>query len=378
MQSRYLKATILLSFSWAKIPLLLLFAVFFFLESYALLVHHFEGKRDLNHLSGNFPQDREKLCHEKLKDEFSFAVVGDTKSSGTFEVIAEELCNEPLSFLVFLGDFVYKGNEGEHNFFKTEYATEFHFPFPSFFLVGNHDVDARNFPISRFEEVYGPSIFSFEYQECLFVVLRILNPPYTNRESLQFLEKLISENTSSRYRKTFVFMHIPPPVSSDFKARPFDGSDEIVSLFEKLNPDYVIAGDYHGYARITRKDIVYLVTGGGGAHLEEKKFGRFHHALVLRVTKDGVSEKLLVVNRDETLEDGLERFALASVYPWLRGNLLAASILNILLLIISIILCNHGYKGLKRLKINFPPGKKDFFRDNHTICKKTEEGKAYS
>ncbi|OOP56430.1 MAG: hypothetical protein AYP45_09105 [Candidatus Brocadia carolinensis] len=117
MQSRYLKATILSSFSWAKIPLLLLFAVFFFLESYALLVHHFEGKRDLNHLSGNFPQNREKLCHEKLKDEFSFAVVGDTKSSGTFEVIAEGLRKEPLSFLVFLGDFVYKGSEGEHNFF---------------------------------------------------------------------------------------------------------------------------------------------------------------------------------------------------------------------------------------------------------------------
>lgn len=353
MQSSYLKTIISLLFTWMKFPLLLLFVSFFCLESYALLVHHFEGRRDLSHISGNFPQNREKLCHEKLKDEFSFAVVGDTKSSGTFEEIAAELGNEPLSFLVFLGDFVYKGSEGEHNFFKAEFATEFSFPFPSFFVVGNHDVDSRNFPISRFEEVYGPSIFSFEYQECLFVILRILNPPYTNGESLQFLKKLISENTSSRYRKTFVFIHIPPPVSSDFKARPFDGSDEIISLFEKLNPDYVIAGDYHGYARITRKDIVYLVTGGGGAHLEEKKFGRFHHALVLRVTKNGVSEKMLVVNRDETLEDGLERFALASVYPWLRGNWFATALLNSLVLAISILLSKRVYQHMKQERINF-------------------------
>lgn len=338
-----------LFFIWVKIPLLLLFVSIFCLEFYALFVHHFEGKSDLSHVSGNFPQNREKLCHEKQKDEFSFAVVGDTKSTGTFERIAQELHHEPLAFNVFLGDFVYKGTEGEHNYFQAEYTNEFSFPFPSFFVVGNHDVDSRNFPISRFEEVYGPSIFSFEYQECLFIILRVLNSPYSNEESLQFLEKLVSEKDSSPYRKTFVFMHIPPPISSDCKARPFEGSDEIVSLIEKLNPDYVIAGDYHGYARITRKDTVFLVTGGGGAHLEEKKFGHFHHAVVLRVTKNSVSEKILVVNRDEDLEDRIERFALASVYPWLRGNWFATAFVNSLVLAISILLSKHVYQHRKRL-----------------------------
>lgn len=248
MQSNYLKTMISLFFTWLKIPLLLLCVFFFCLECYVLFVHHFEGKSDLSRVSGNFPQNREKLCREKLKDDFSFAIVGDTKSNGTFERIAEELRDEPLSFLVFLGDFVHKGTEGEHNFFKTEYATEFLFPFPSFFVVGNHDVDTRNFPIARFEEVNGPSIFSFEYQECLFVILRILDKPYSNIESLRYLEKLILEKTASHYRKTFVFMHIPPPISSDFSARSFESSDEIVSLIENLKPDYVIAGDYHGYA----------------------------------------------------------------------------------------------------------------------------------
>lgn len=364
-----------LFFTRKKILLLLLFVSFFGFEFYVFLVHHFEGKRDLNHLSGNFPQNREKLCQEKQKDEFSFAIVGDTKGTGTFEKIAKELRNEPLSFIVFLGDFVHKGTEGEHNYFKAEYISEFSFPFPSFFVVGNHDVDSRNFPISRFEEVYGPSIFSFEYQGCHFVILRILNAPYSNKESLQFLEKLISEKASSRYRKTFVFMHIPPPISSDFDARAFEGSDEIVPLIEKLNADYVIAGDYHGYARITRKGTVYLVTGGGGAHLEEKKSGSFHHALVLGVTKDCVSEKILVVNRDEELQDRIERFALASMYPWLTNNLFAASLLNIILLTISILLFKHVYQSFKVLRMYFIPVK----HDKYTMypVNKTEETKTF-
>lgn len=349
-----LNRTILsLFFSGKKILLLLLLVSFFGFEIYVLLVHYSESEKDLSHLSGNFPQNREILCHEKQKDEFSFAIVGDTKGTGTFEKIAEELRNEPLSFIVFLGDFVHRGTEGEHNFFITEYTSEFCFPFPSFFVVGNHDVDSINFPISRFEEVYGPSIFSFEYQKCLFVLLRILNNPYSNQESLRFLEKLISEKTSSRYRKTFVFMHIPPPISTDFDARPFEGSAEIVPLIEKLNADYLIAGDYHGYARITRNGIVYLVTGGGGAHLEEKKFGSFHHALVLGVTKDCVSEKILVVNRDEELEDRIERFALASMHPWLTNNLFVASFLNIILLICSIMLSKHLCRNSNNLLYYF-------------------------
>ncbi len=74
---------------------------FFGFEVYVLNIHHFVSKRDFCHFSSNFPQNREKMRQEKQKDEFSFAVVGDTKSSGTFEKIANALQKEPLSFIVF-------------------------------------------------------------------------------------------------------------------------------------------------------------------------------------------------------------------------------------------------------------------------------------
>lgn len=321
-----------LNYLWKGV-LLVLIILFLGLEIYTVFTQNYEGNIDLPQRTGNFAHVREMLAKEKQKDEFCFAVIGDAQSHGTFEQIAKELRSEPLSFAVFLGDFVRKGTEGNHNYFKSEYATEFNFLFPAFFVVGNHDVDISDFPLSRFEEIYGPSIFSFEYQKCLFVVLRTLNEPYSNEESLQFLEKLISEKNLPNYHKIFVFMHIPPPISSDFRAREFKGSSEIISLIERLKADYVIAGDYHGYARIATRDTIYLITGGGGAHLEEEKFGQFHHALVLRLTKDAVSEKILMVNRKERLEDRIENLALAGIYPWMKNNLFAVSFLNIIALL---------------------------------------------
>lgn len=336
--------------------LLFLFILFLLVfEIYACFLQYFEGSKKLPPLSGNFLHVREVLTQEKSKEEFRFAVIGDTKSTGTFEKIADKLKEESLSFVVLLGDFVRRGTEGEHTYFKAELSGEFAFPFPTFFLAGNHDVDVNTFPISRFEEVYGPSIFSFVYQECLFIFLRILDKPNSTKESLQFLEKCISENASSKYRKIFVLSHIPPPISQDFDVREFKGSKKFVSLIEKLQADYVITGDYHGYARVKKGNTVYLVTGGGGAHLEKSKYGCFHHAMVITVSKDNVSEQILFVNRNEDLEDRIERFILADMYPWFRNHFIIVSLLNSMLFVCCIIIFrkikNNRTRSILWLKI---------------------------
>jgi hypothetical protein len=97
--------------------------------------------------------------------------------------------------------------------------------------------------------------------------------------------------------------------------------------------DYVFAGDYHGYRKITFKNTVYLVTGGGGAHLKKQKFGRFHHAMVVKVTPDSVSELILSVKRQEDFEDTIEMYALAEFYPWLRTNWFVVIGLNIIIIL---------------------------------------------
>lgn len=136
--------------------------------------------------------------------------------------------------------------------------------------------------------------------------LRILPKPYSIELSLEFLRDLITQNPSKKYRYIFVFMHIPPHVSKEIRARRFEREDELIRLFNQLHPTYVIAGDYHGYRHFKQNEIIYLVSGGGGAKL---KHGEFHHAIIITVSNRGISEKIIVVKERKDLEDAVERFA---------------------------------------------------------------------
>jgi hypothetical protein len=310
---------------------LLLFLIILYVlvvEAYAIITVHTEGNAALPATFGNFERVRALLTGDEDPEQFSFAVAGDTKGTGTFEHLAALLRAEPISFLVLLGDCVRNGRPEYHQYFRAELAEELCMSCPTFYVVGNHDVSDDQFPISRFEETYGPSNFSFEYQGDLFIVLRILHMPhYSTKESLGFLESSLSSR-QGEYNKVFVFMHIPPPVSADFSARLFENTDRFLALCDRYKVDYVIAGDYHGYARVQRNDTTYLITGGGGSRLE-KVPGNFHHVIVITVGEQGVSERIFSTEKAEELEDMIECWAIADVYPWMKKHVWATILLNI-------------------------------------------------
>lgn len=304
----------------------IILALVFAFEGYTVVVQK-EGDLPLPRLFGNFPANRAALQDAREEGEFAFAVVGDTKSVGTFERITAELRKLPLDFAVLLGDCSYGGDEEHHRYFRAECAAEYALPFPVFYVVGNHDVSQDDFPISRFEDVYGPSIFSFEHRQCLFLVLRILNAPFTNEESLNFLAKLRNADLG-KYLHTFVFLHIPPPVSPTFEVRAFREAEQLVKLLDELGIDYVFAGDFHGYAQAKVHNTTYIVTGGGGAHLAERPSKQFHHALVLRVTPDSVDQRIIFVPPANDLEDRLEKLAITEIWPWMQCHSYLAIALN--------------------------------------------------
>jgi len=315
----------------ARIPLAGLLLAFVCLivsfEVYAIVTARTEGHAALPPTFGNFQRVVDLLPDDTEDEAFSFAVAGDTTSCGTYERLAEELKDEPVSFMVLLGDCVRDGTEGNHMYFRAELSTELATPYPVFYVVGNHDVDPERFPLSQFESMYGPTNFFFRYHNSLFVFLRAL-PGYRMDETIGFLENVLSTHRRDS-DKVFVFMHIPPIHASTFAARNFENEEALVALFEKYHVDYVCAGDYHGYARGEVNGTVYLVTGGGGAHLKDAKFGAFHHAVVITVEPNAVHERILFVPRDEDLEDGLERFALAEFVPWISARWPLVIFLNV-------------------------------------------------
>jgi hypothetical protein len=329
-----LRRSFMFGFPAGRIICLVVITLLFVFEGYVISINHFEGGTPLPPYFGNRPDVIRMLTDQKKKEVFRFAVVGDTKSIGTFEKIAEQLRRQSLDFAVLLGDVAYNGTESFHRWLRSE-IKEYKLDVPIFYIIGNHDVEPDIFPVPRFEEIYGPGIFSFAYQNCLFIGLRILDEPYSNQESIDFLNQIASGPTD-RFRHKFVFMHIPPPISTDFHARSFKGDAKLVALFNKLQVDYVFAGDFHGYARTRFGLTNYLVTGGGGARLKNKRFKQFHHAVVVTVSQDRVSERIIQVDKSDEFEDALEKLAVGEVYPWLFEYRLIIAPANAILLVIFV------------------------------------------
>jgi hypothetical protein len=300
-----------------RVAVLTVAAAVLALQGYALVVQR-EGASPLPPLFGNFPANRAHLEQKGQKADFSFAVIGDTMSYGTFERIAEDLSRMDLDFAVLLGDCTFEGTEDEHRYLRAEWAGELAMEIPVFYAAGNHDVSPDKFPIARFEEDYGPSIFSFEYQGCLFIVLRTLDN-FPNEDSLEFLRRLQAGGLG-RYRYRFAFLHTPPPISPLIQARPFKESAELLMLMDRLKVDYAFAGDFHGYARVQRASLTWIVTGGGGGKLNKQITSQFHHAFVMKVGKDSIEERLVSRPRSINFEDVLERFAIVRLWPAMARN----------------------------------------------------------
>ncbi|MFH1380451.1 MAG: metallophosphoesterase [bacterium] len=336
----------------AQLAVLLLLCSIIMFQLYSIMITMRAAKTKLPKTFGNFDRVRNLLPAINNEEEmFSFAIVGDTRGNGTSERIYENLHDEPLAFMILLGDIVNKGTPEHHVHLRSEWSGEIKPTYPVFYAVGNHDVDQDNFSVEQFDKTYGPSIFSFNINGCLFVVLRILNPPYSHEESIEYLEKILT-NERDKYRKIFVFMHVPLPVFVDLPGKKAEHAEKLIELINKFKVDYVIASDYHGYARENIKDTVYLVTGGGGAHLTRAKFGHFYHAMVIKVKGDTVVEKILQVDKDDDFEDAIEMAAITDVYPWLQNNKILAVFLNIGILILLVWLIKGIIKGGKSKLLN--------------------------
>ena len=88
-----------------KLLLFFMLGVVLLFEVYTFVVVYTEGNAPLPAAFGNFERVRRLLASHEQREEFSFAVVGDRGTgAGTFKRIWEKLRDEPLSFMVHLGD----------------------------------------------------------------------------------------------------------------------------------------------------------------------------------------------------------------------------------------------------------------------------------
>jgi len=319
-------------------------------EAYALALARRQARAGLPQNFGNFERLRAPLERQQEREDFAFGVIGDPHGSQTFVQIMDRLEHEPLSFAAILGDLMQHPTREYHRCVMAEIARDASAPYPVFFVMGNHDVDKDRFPVSEFEATYGPTNFWFSHRGCLFIVLRIVDKPlgpYTIEQSLRFLESVLAEQRA-RHDRVFILQHFPPPVSEDFRARDYAGAEEEIRLCDRYRVDYVITGDFHGYARVKLRNTVYLITGGGGGQLTERTFGRLHHAVVFSVRREGVSERILYsTDLGYALDDLIERRAVNTVYRWLVEFPVLAVACNIAMVGLCAVLIRSLARGVR-------------------------------
>jgi predicted phosphodiesterase len=268
---------------------------------------------------GNWPRIISHIKSHSKDRPLSFAVVGDTKSFGTFEAILKRLQGLDLDFIVNMGDFVHEPTLEDHRYFVQEMANELDPADPPLLLVpGNHDISPTTFPASAFERLYGPPSFSFECAGNLFVFLNnAVSMRKGGTHNVEYLERVLSQRRE-KVKRIFVLMHKPPLYPGKWLGRV--KSSHFMELMKRYHVDYVLAGHLHMYGRIRVGDTTVLISGGGGARLREGPVGKMHHAVIFRLYEDGLTEDIMPVASEYSLEEKLEYLFVTRILPKIQRN----------------------------------------------------------
>ncbi len=221
---------------------------------------------------------------------FTFAVAGDNRGEipiqqpEVFKRILRELEVLRPRFVLGTGDLIL-GYEGEEHRIRAEWE-EFirvvnEISVPYYPLVGNHDVwDEQSRRI--WDELFGPTYFSFDYGNCHFVCLdseagaegQLFLP-----EQLQWLERDLASHQDAEH--IIVALHVP------FWSYEDDSplwKRDVHPLLVKYGVDFVTGGHTHGYEEDVLDGITYVVSGGAGAQTDANEAtGGFHHYLLVNV-----------------------------------------------------------------------------------------------
>ncbi|MDD4178843.1 MAG: metallophosphoesterase [Candidatus Margulisbacteria bacterium] len=223
---------------------------------------------------------------------FSFAVLGDScDGKQVFNDIVDKINRDKeLSFVVNLGDFVSTGQPAQYNEFK---KTVSRLKIPVYNALGNHDGIYGGWKI--FRKMFGPSYYSFDFDNSHFIVLDNAFKESFDRDQFEWLKL---DLTLSRAEHKFVFMHKPVfDPSAIYKDYIMSGravTEELMGLFQKYKVDYVFAGHIHGYAKSKRDGVTYIISGGAGSPLRlPPEFGGFYHYVKIEVDGSKVNDQII-------------------------------------------------------------------------------------
>jgi len=217
---------------------------------------------------------------------YAFAVISDTQGNPKVSSqIAKLAWAQRPSFLIHPGDLVSTGTDDTHwtdQFFPSMH--ELIGRVPMYPVLGNHELNAGNY--YDYMVLPAPEYFyEFNYGNAHFFMIDSNKKVAPGSEQFIWLDKALS---ISKAKWKFV-VHHHPPFSSDendygdlWKSNRSTRGDarvrKLTQLYDEHGVDIVFNGHIHSYERTwplksgepvaAGKGTIYMITGGGGGHLE--------------------------------------------------------------------------------------------------------------
>lgn len=196
-------------------------------------------------------------------------IYGDSRTDRvTHRTIVKKILAQEPDLVFHLGDMVTDGRRpqewAEFNEDTAELRTKTEF-LP---VIGNHEQNSplyfENFKLSGSKAWY-----SVNRKNAHFIVLDSGADLKTGSEQYRWLENEL-KSAAERPQFVIVLFHYPVFTSIDDHADNM-GLKHLIALFEKHGVNIVFNGHSHNYERFSIGGIEYIVSGGGGAPLYDRK-----------------------------------------------------------------------------------------------------------
>ncbi len=264
---------------------------------------------------------------------FTYAVWGDNRTDPvSHEYVVETMMAAKPDIAINVGDVVTVGKE------YTQWSREYFIPIrrlaintPTYVAIGNHEYGGYGYgnPVEWFEKfVSHPApndyYYSFTYGNSFFIIVNPQEEPgaFNIRPGSPQYEWLIRQFESEEYKNAdfrFIFLH-EPPFSAGWSGGYYDGEPalraNLVPLLDKYHIDILFAGHTHDYERgqLPKPDGTYhIITGGGGASLDNTIYKKWEHIDVVefiynhsRIRINGKHLKFEAVDRNGRIFDKFE------------------------------------------------------------------------
>jgi len=245
-----------------------------------------------------------------LGDDYKFVVISDCRSGDRmYKKIVAALVKRDPQFVVFVGDILPTMRSlKQWNNFESMSAP---IKVPYYLTPGNHDIEdsaSEAFWRRKVELPGRETYYSFKVGNDLFVVLCSVEPDNDRKITGRQLAWLARTLDPDKYEHQFVFVHHPLFLWKDaFHGKESldlypEARDRLHRLFVEKKVDIVFHGHEHGYRRMDRDGVRYVIAAGAGSPLYSKSF---HHFVVVDV--DGPYIKVKVIDKDGYLRDEFTR-----------------------------------------------------------------------